>query len=354
MELTSTQYVKITGSDFLITGGAGFIGSHIAEFLLHAGAQKVRVLDNLTTGNFRNVASFANHRNFEFLKGDVCNLDTCKAACKGINYAIHQAALESAPRSMIDPATTNHVNTGGFLNMLVAARDAGANRFIYASSSSIYGDSTELPQTETMSGKPLSPYAVAKYNNELYADLFTRLYGMETIGLRYFNVFGLRQDPNSVFAAVIPKFILQLMRGESPVINGNGEYTRDFTYVDNVVQANILAALTPDAQAINQVYNIACGKQTSLNELAAYLKEFLGELDESIASTLFIHAPERPGDIPHSVASIEKAKQLLNYNPLCALRKGLKKTVDWYWVNQQQFQLCAEERALANLTYSLV
>lgn len=354
MELTPSQYEKITGSNFLVTGGAGFIGSHIAEFLLNAGAQKVRVLDNLTTGNFRNVASFANHRNFEFIKGDICNVDTCKLACKGMNIVFHQAALESVSRSMIDPATTNHVNTSGFLNMLVAARETGVNRVIYASSSSIYGDNTELPITEDMSSKPVSPYAVTKYNNELYADVYTRLYGMETIGLRYFNVFGQRQDPNSAFAAVIPRFVMQLLRRESPVINGNGEYTRDFTYIDNVVQANILAALTTDAEAINQVYNIACGQQTSLNQLANCLQGFLSELDESMATTPFTYAPERPVDIAHSVASIDKAKQFLQYNPTYSLRDGLKRTIDWYWVNLQRYALCAEEKVLSNLTYSIV
>ena len=246
---------------------------------------------------------------------------------------LHQAALGSVPRSIGDPITTNEVNVGGFLNMLVAARDSGVRRFIYAASSSTYGDSPALPKVEDVIGKPLSPYAVTKYVNELYADVFAKTYGMETIGLRYFNVFGRRQNPNGAYAAVIPKFVIQLMNHESPVINGTGDFSRDFTYIDNVVQMNEKAMLTENSEAVNQVYNTAVGDRTTLNSLVEYLKEFLSEFDGEIKNIEVVHGPNRAGDIPHSLASVEKAKELLGYEPTHDIRTGLKEAVGWYWEN---------------------
>ena len=266
-------------------------------------------------------------------QGDIRNLEDCKKAVAGVDYVLHQAALGSVPRSIKDPITSNQVNVSGFLNMLVASRDAGVKRFIYAASSSTYGDSEAMPKVEEVIGKPLSPYAITKYVNELYAGIFSNTYGLQTIGLRYFNVFGRKQDPNGAYAAVIPKFVSALMEGDSPVINGDGSYSRDFTYIDNVIQANILSMLTSNPEAINTVYNVAYGDRNTLNDLMGYLKEYLSSFDPKIASVAVINGPNRAGDIPHSHASVEKAKKLLLYNPKYSLQEGLKEAVQWYWDN---------------------
>ena len=318
---------------FLVTGGAGFIGSNLVEYLLTFGAKKVRVLDNLSTGSYSNIEEFEKHPAFEFLKGDIRDLTICNEAVKNIDIVLHQAALGSVPRSINDPITTNDVNITGSLNMLVASRDAKVKRFIYAASSSTYGDSKEMPKVEDRIGKPLSPYAITKYVNELYADVFARTYGIEAIGLRYFNVFGKKQNPEGAYAAVIPKFVIQLMQHESPLIHGDGEFSRDFTYIENVIQANILAALTKNPIAINTVYNVAYGERNTLNQLSGYLKENLAVYDATIASIEIKHGPNRQGDIPHSLASIEKSNNLLGYNPRFNLKNGLKEAVKWYWEN---------------------
>ena len=316
----------------LITGGGGFIGSNLCEYFLSKDYFVV-CLDNFATGHKYNIKPFLDNTNFKLIEGDIRNLETCKEATLNIDYVLHQAALGSVPRSIKDPITSNDVNIAGFLNMLVASRDAGVKRFIYAASSSTYGDSERLPKVEDTIGKPLSPYAITKYVNELYAEIFSKTFGIETIGLRYFNVFGRRQDPNGAYAAVIPKFVMQLMRHESPVINGDGNYSRDFTYVDNVIQMNELAMLTDNLEAINTVYNTAYGDRTTLNDMVHYLKLFLSAYDEKIADIQVIHGPNRVGDIPHSLASIEKAKKLLYYNPNYSFQEGLKEAVKWYWDN---------------------
>lgn len=316
----------------LITGGAGFIGSNLCDHFISKGFQVV-CLDNFSTGFRHNIGHLLSNPHFFLIEGDIRNLETCKKSCEGVEMVLHQAALGSVPRSIGDPITTNEVNVGGFLNMLVAARDSGVRRFIYAASSSTYGDSPALPKVEDVIGKPLSPYAVTKYVNELYADVFAKTYGMETIGLRYFNVFGRRQNPNGAYAAVIPKFVIQLMNHESPVINGTGDFSRDFTYIDNVVQMNEKAMLTENSEAVNQVYNTAVGDRTTLNSLVEYLKEFLSEFDGEIKNIEVVHGPNRAGDIPHSLASVEKAKELLGYEPTHDIRTGLKEAVGWYWEN---------------------
>ncbi len=316
----------------LVTGGAGFIGSNLCEALLQKDYEVV-CLDNFATGKPENIFSFLNDKNFRLIVGDIRNLEDCKKACEGVDYVLHEAALGSVPRSVKDPITSNEVNVSGFLNMLVAARDANVKRFVYAASSSTYGDSTNLPKVEEVIGKPLSPYAITKYVNELYADIFVKTYGLECIGLRYFNVFGRRQDPNGAYAAVIPRFVIQLMRHESPVINGDGEYSRDFTYIDNVIQANLLALTTENPQAVNTVYNVAYGERTTLNQLAGYLKENLSFYDNKISEIEITHGPNRLGDIPHSLASVDKAKVLLGYNPKYSMKQGLKEAVEWYWKN---------------------
>ncbi|MRX63762.1 SDR family oxidoreductase [Maribacter luteus] len=318
--------------NILVTGGAGFIGSNLCKALLENG-NKVRCLDNLATGKIENLKEPIENPDFEFLKGDIRHLDTCKKACEGIDYILHEAALGSVPRSINDPITTNEVNVSGFLNMLIAARDANVKRFIYAASSSTYGDSTNMPKVEDIIGKPLSPYAITKYVNELYADVFGKTYGMETIGLRYFNVFGRHQDPDGAYAAVIPKFVKQLMSHESPTINGNGSFSRDFTYIDNVIEANIRAITTKKPSAVNMVYNVAFGERTTLKELVFLLRDYLGELDPKIKDVNVIFGPERVGDIPHSLAAIDKAKELLGYNPQFNIESGLKEAVGWYWTN---------------------
>lgn len=321
-------------SNILITGGAGFIGSNLAEELLGRG-HVVRILDNFATGKIENLLPLL-EKYPEVLTlqvGDIRNLDDCKKATEGIDYVFHEAALGSVPRSIKDPITSNDVNVTGFLNMLVASRDAAVKRFIYAASSSTYGDSKSLPKVEDVIGKPLSPYAITKYVNELYADVFSKTYGIETIGLRYFNVFGRRQDPNGAYAAVIPLFVKKLMAHESPVINGDGEYSRDFTYIDNVIQMNLLAMETTNPEAVNTVYNTAYGERTTLNQLVQYLKEYLSEYDSAIADVEVKHGPNRAGDIPHSLANIDKARELLKYDPKFSMKQGLKEAVKWYWEN---------------------
>ncbi len=316
----------------LITGGAGFIGSNLCEFLLGQGHEVV-CLDNFATGKPENISSFLEDPHYRLIVGDIRKPNDCHKACEGVDYVLHEAALGSVPRSIKDPVKTNEVNISGFLNMLVAARDAGVKRFVYAASSSTYGDSVSLPKVEEVIGKPLSPYAITKYVNELYADIFSRCYGLECIGLRYFNVFGRRQDPNGAYAAVIPLFVKQLMAHTSPVINGDGEYSRDFTYVDNVVQANLLALAAEDPEAVNTVYNVAYGERTTLNELTGYLKKYLSAFDPRIGDIAIIHGENRAGDIPHSLASVDKARRLLGYAPQFSMREGLKEAVSWYWNN---------------------
>lgn len=319
----------------LITGGAGFIGSNLCEHFLSLG-HSVTCLDNFSTGHRHNLDAFSGNPDFTLIEGDIRNMADCVKAANGADYVLHQAALGSVPRSINDPVTSNEVNISGFLNMLVASRDAGVKRFVYAASSSTYGDSASLPKVEEVIGKPLSPYAITKYVNELYAEIFGRTYGMETIGLRYFNVFGRKQDPNGAYAAVIPKFVMQLMKHESPVINGDGNYSRDFTYIDNVIQMNELAIKADNPKAVNTVYNTAFGDRTTLNEMVKYLKEFLSAYDETIGNIEVIHGPNRPGDIPHSLASVDKAKELLGYNPKYSFREGLHEAVKWYWENLRQ------------------
>ncbi|HEY0045747.1 MAG TPA: SDR family oxidoreductase [Flavobacterium sp.] len=319
----------------LITGGAGFIGSNLCAHFLSKNYQ-VTCLDNFATGHKHNIEPFLENNHFTLIEGDIRNIADCYRAAEGADFVLHQAALGSVPRSIKDPVTTNDVNVSGFLNMLVASRDAGVKRFVYAASSSTYGDSKELPKVEDKIGKPLSPYAITKFVNELYAEIFSRTYGLETIGLRYFNVFGRRQDPNGAYAAVIPKFVMQLMAHESPVINGDGKHSRDFTYIDNVVQMNELAMTTQNPDAVNTVYNTAFGDRNTLNDLVGHLKEFLGEFDPAISKVPFIHGPERAGDIPHSLASIEKARQLLGYNPQFSFQEGLRQAVEWYWENLRE------------------
>lgn len=318
----------------LVTGGAGFIGSNLCEYLLTHNYEVV-CLDNFSTGKVENILPLLNQypQTFRLVVGDIRNLSDCQKAVVGVDYILHEAALGSVPRSIKDPLTTNMVNINGFLNMLVAARDAKVKRFIYAASSSTYGDSESLPKVEDVIGKPLSPYAVTKYVNELYADVFARTYGMEYIGLRYFNVFGRRQDPFGVYAAVIPLFVKKLMAHKSLVINGDGEFSRDFTYIDNVIQMNMLAMTTTNPESVNQVYNTAFGERTTLNQLVGYLKEFLSQYDPIINEIEVIHGPNRLGDIPHSLACIDKAKLLLGYAPQYSMRDGLKIASEWYWNN---------------------
>ncbi|MDP9960037.1 SDR family oxidoreductase [Chryseobacterium lathyri] len=316
----------------LITGGAGFIGSNLTEYFLNKGHHVV-CLDNFATGHRHNIEPFLGNPNYKLIEGDIRDLEVCQKAVENVDYILHQAALGSVPRSIKDPITSNDVNVSGFLNMLIAARDANVKRFVYAASSSTYGDSASLPKVEDVIGKPLSPYAITKYVNELYADVFGKTYGMQCIGLRYFNVFGRRQDPNGAYAAVIPLFVKQLINHESPTINGTGDYSRDFTYIDNVIQMNELAMLTENPEAVNTVYNTAVGDRTTLNDLIGYLKKYLSEFDEKIADVNVIYGPNRVGDIPHSLASVEKAAKLLGYQPTHTIEKGLKEAISWYWEN---------------------
>jgi len=324
--------IKLNNKTILVTGGAGFIGSNLCEDLLDRG-NKVVCLDNFSTGKRDNIEVFLDNINFTLIEGDIRKLKDCLKATIDVDYVLHQAALGSVPRSIENPITSNEVNVSGFLNMLVAARDNGVKRFVFAASSSTYGDSQSMPKVEDVIGKPLSPYAITKFVNELYADIFSKTYGLETIGLRYFNVFGRKQDPNGAYAAVIPKLISQLIRGESPTINGDGSFSRDFTYIDNVIQANVLSLVTTNPKAINTVYNVAYGDRNTLNDLVGYLKEYLSDFDSKILSINIIYGPNRSGDIPHSHASINKAIKMLNYNPQFSLQKGLKESVKWYFEN---------------------
>ncbi|HUQ65002.1 MAG TPA: SDR family oxidoreductase [Flavitalea sp.] len=308
-------------SSFLITGGAGFIGSHVVEYLLKKGAGKVRVLDNFSTGSHENLILFKSFSALEIVENDIRDLESCKNAMKGIDYVLHQAALGSVPRSINDPITTNEVNVTGFLNVLVAARDAGVKRMIYAASSSTYGDNPDLPKIEENIGSPLSPYACSKYINELYASVFSRTYGFHTLGLRYFNVFGPRQNPNGPYAAVIPLFVKAALENEPASINGDGETGRDFTFVENVVQANIKALFAPIKT--HEVVNVACGAMTTLNDLWKLISQDIGVNIDAI------HAPQRVGDIKHSLASIEKASRLFGYEPYIQMKDGLKETIEW-------------------------
>ncbi|MGZ3882635.1 MAG: SDR family oxidoreductase [Bacteroidia bacterium] len=322
----------IQNTKVLVTGGAGFIGSNLCEDLLQHN-NRVVCLDNFSTGRMENIQEFLKHKNFELITGDIRNSADCSKAMQGAELVLQQAALGSVPRSLNDPVTTNSVNIDGFLNVLVAARDAKVKRVVYAASSSTYGDSETLPKVEDVIGKPLSPYAVTKYVNELYAHVFRLNYGLETVGLRYFNVYGRRQDPNGAYAAVIPKFTMLLMAHQSPLINGDGKNSRDFTYIDNVIQMNHLAATTTNAAAVGQVFNTAVGERADLNMLCGLLKKNLSVYDPAISDIGINYGPERLGDIPHSLASIEKASALLNYKPTHNLEKGLKEAVDWYWKN---------------------
>jgi len=314
----------------LVTGGAGFIGSNLVENLLaDQHIERVRVLDNLATGSIDNVEEFNTSSKFEFIQADIRDYSACLNACDGIDILSHQAALGSVPRSINDPITTNEVNITGTLNVFTAAKEKKIKRVVYAASSSTYGDHTGLPKVEDRIGKPLSPYAITKYVNELYADVFARLYEIEFIGLRYFNVFGPKQSPNGPYAAVIPLFMESALTGKSPIVNGDGETSRDFTFVANVVHANLLSLFTTDKKAINQVYNIGLGEQTSLAQLIDYLKEISSSEIEPI------HVAERPGDVKHSLADISKAKLLLGYNPKVSVKEGLKETYEWYSQNKK-------------------
>ena len=319
----------------LVTGRAGFIGSNLSEYLLAKGDYVV-CLDNFATGHIENLLPLIEQYpdTFKLIVGDIRNLDDCRKAVDGMEYVLHEAALGSVPRSVKDPITSNDVNVGGFLNMLVASRDAGVKRFVFAASSSTYGDSESLPKVEDVIGRPLSPYAITKYVNELYADVFARTFGLEFIGLRYFNVFGRRQDPNGAYAAVIPLFVKKFMAHEAPNINGDGEYSRDFTYIDNVIQMNDLALQAEaGSDAVNQIYNTAYGERTTLNQLVEYLKEYLSQYDAEIANVIPTHGPNRVGDIPHSLACVDKAKRLLGYDPKFSMKQGLKEACGWYWNN---------------------
>ena len=378
-----SDYPRIRNKRILITGGAGFIGSNLVDHFLSLG-HKIVCLDNLETGFEKNIQHHYSNPDFTFIKGDIRNLETCKRAIEGCDYVLHQAALGTVPRSIKEPATTNEVNITGFLNMLIAARDANVKRFVYAASSSTYGDSKKLPKVEDEIGKPLSPYAITKYVNELYADVFAKTYGMQCIGLRYFNVFGKRQDPNGSYAAVIPLWVKELMRYRSPIINGDGSYSRDFTYIENVVQANEKALFTSDEMIIkgqyeyynmelethkyfttegggietesgiepirpiapshldsyrnrsvvfSEVFNIAFGGNTNLLQLFEALKDNLAKSDAKIQSIKPKFGPFRAGDIPHSQASIKKAEMILNYIPLYNAAKGFEKAAEWYFTN---------------------
>lgn len=313
----------LSSYSFLITGGAGFIGSNIIEYLLKYGAGKVRVLDNFSTGSKDNLMAFKDNPAFELIEGDIRDINTCRLALERIDYVTHQAALGSVPRSINDPVTTNEVNVSGFLNMLVAARDAGVKRMLYAASSSTYGDHPDLPKVEDKIGNPLSPYAVTKYVNELYADVFSKTYDFHTIGLRYFNVFGPRQNPQGPYAAVIPLFIQSALNHQAPYINGDGEHSRDFTFVENVVQANIRAMFVEDI-AKHDVINIAFGQRTTLNQLWKRINEIIG------ADLAANYRPERKGDVKHSLASVDKARNLIGYNPQISVLDGLQMAVEWY------------------------
>jgi UDP-N-acetylglucosamine/UDP-N-acetylgalactosamine 4-epimerase len=322
----------LKNSKVLVTGGAGFIGSNLVESLLNSGNQVV-CLDNFSTGKRENLKAFAGNPRFNLIEGDIRNYFDCEKSVKGIDIIFHQAALGSVPRSITDPVSSTDVNIGGFVKMLFAAKEAKVKRFIYAASSSTYGDHPDLPKVEDKIGSPLSPYAITKYVDELFASNFAKTYGIDVIGLRYFNVFGRRQDPDGAYAAVIPKFVKMLMKHEVPLINGDGTVSRDFTYVDNVVQANNLAALVHNKEALNQVYNVAHGERTTLNQLFYLIRDLAGKFDKEILSIEPVYGPSRAGDILHSQASIEKAKKLLGYSPTLNVAEGLKEAVKWFWNN---------------------
>ncbi|MFN3556986.1 MAG: SDR family oxidoreductase [Bacteroidales bacterium] len=314
----------ISGLSFLVTGGAGFIGSNIVEYLLKYGAGKVRVLDNLSTGFMENLEPFMNNPCLEFMEGDISEPDTCSTACRGMDYVLHQAALGSVPRSVKDPKATNLANVTGFLNMLVAARENNIKRFVYASSSSVYGDSPHLPKVEEQIGNPLSPYAVSKRVNELYADVFAKTYAMEIIGLRYFNIFGPRQSPDGPYAAAIPLFMFAVLRHQSPFINGDGEQSRDFTFIENAVEANIRSLFCPIDKCNGGVFNIAVGDRTTVNELFRIIRDTAGSATEAR------YREERPGDIRHSLADIQKARTIMGYDPGVKIEQGLQITFRWF------------------------
>ena len=327
----------ISNAKVLVTGGAGFIGSNLIEALLEQG-NKVVCLDNFMTGHRKNIEGFLANNNFTLIEGDIRNYEDCEKAVSGCDFVLHQAALGSVPRSINDPMTSTDVNVGGFVKILFASKEAGVKRFVYAASSSTYGDHPDLPKVEDKIGNPLSPYAITKFADELFANNFSDIYDIETVGLRYFNVFGRRQDPDGAYAAVIPKFVMQLMKHDSPVINGDGLFSRDFTYIDNVIQANQKAAITPSNELFStetkhEVFNVAYGERTNLNELVEILKENLSAFDSKIKEIDVIHGPDRAGDIPHSLASIEKARNLISYNPQYSVKDGLKQATKWYWKN---------------------
>lgn len=314
----------LSSKRFLVTGGAGFIGSNLVEYLLKFNAGKVAVLDDLSTGFEENIHPFLSHPNFQFIEGSVCNIEACNVACKGIDYVFHEAALGSVPRSIQNPIATHNVNATGFIHLLIAARDANVKRVVYASSSSVYGDSKVMPKVENQIGKQLSPYAVSKMTNELYGEIFAKTYHMEVIGLRYFNIFGPRQSPTGAYAAAIPLFIDALLKGEAPLINGDGEQTRDFTFVENAVQANIKAMFSKDLQTSGDVFNIALGERVSLNKLVTILKELTN------SSVQQAYREERPGDVRDSLADISKAEKAFGYAPEIRIEEGLKITLDWF------------------------
>ena len=320
----------LSSRSFLVTGGASFLGSHIVTYLLQNGAGKVRVLDNFLTGFRKNVEPYMNHSRFEMVEGDICDYHTCEKACEGIDHISHQAALGSVPRSIKDPVTSNEVNVTGFLNMITAAKTAGVKSFVYASSSSVYGDEPNLPKVEERVGNPLSPYAVTKKTNELYADVFAKLYGLKVAGLRYFNVFGPRQDPDGPYAAVIPLFVSGILKGTPVYINGDGEQTRDFTFVENAVQANIRGMLATNPEAFNQVYNVAVGENFSVNFLYESIREML-QMEHQAT-----YREPRSGDIRNSLADISKANSLLGYQPTKRFLDGLKVTVEYFREMYQQ------------------
>ena len=328
------QFIELKSKNILVTGGAGFIGSNLCEFLLDLGTN-VTCLDNFSTGYKNNINNFLSNERFKLIEGDIRNYNTCLNSTENIDYVLHQAALGSVPRSIKDPQTTNEVNITGFVNMIMASKESNVKRFIYAASSSTYGDSKDLPKVEDKIGNPMSPYAITKYVNELYSSVFSKIYGIDVIGLRYFNVFGKKQNINGPYAAVIPKFIEKLLKYEQPVINGDGNYSRDFTHIDNVVLMNMLAITTNNHKALNQVYNTALGDRTTILELFDLIKKNLVKYNSKIQNINPIFGPVRSGDVPHSQASIQKAKVLLNYNPKIRIEEGIKLTVDWFFKNSK-------------------
>lgn len=324
MYSTPFHTIDLSNKTFLVTGGAGFIGSNLVEYLLKYNAKKVIVLDNLATGFEENIKPYSTLPNFQFINGDICNIDDCNKACSGVDYIFHEAALGSVPRSIKNPIATHNVNATGFINILIAARDAKVKRIVYASSSSVYGDSKILPKVENQIGKQLSPYAVSKMTNELYGEIFAKTYNMEVIGLRYFNIFGPRQNPKGEYAAAIPLFINSLLNNTAPEINGDGEQTRDFTFVENAVQANIKAMFEQNVKTDGTIFNIAVGERVSLNQLVGILKKLIGTNIQQK------HRADRPGDVRDSLADISKAQTALNYQPKVKIEEGLKYTLAWF------------------------